>query len=72
VPIGANAEVRDGVVHLEAVVATPDGSMVLRESVVGSDPLALGESAGASLLQRGGAGILEEVYGRQTAVPQQP
>jgi hydroxymethylbilane synthase len=72
VPIGANAQLRDGVVHLEAVVATPEGSVVLRESVVGSDPLALGESAGASLLRRGGTQILEEVYGRQTPVPQQP
>jgi hypothetical protein len=32
----------------------------------------LGESVGETLLQRGGNVILEEVYGRGLAVPQQP
>jgi hydroxymethylbilane synthase len=72
VPIGANAKLQDGVLHLEAIVASPDGSLLLRESAAGSDPLALGETAGESLLQRGGAQILNEVYGRGTVVPQQP
>jgi hydroxymethylbilane synthase len=72
VPIGAFAEVRDGRLHLEALVADPDGSKVLRESRHGSDPIQLGESVGETLLQRGGAAILEAVYGQEIAVPQQP
>ncbi len=72
VPIGANAKLQDGVLHLEAIVASPDGSVLLRESAAGSDPLALGEATGESLLQRGGAEILNEVYARGAAVPQQP
>jgi hydroxymethylbilane synthase len=72
VPIGALAEVRDGRLHLEAIVADPDGSKVLRESRDGSDSVPLGESVGEILLRRGGDAILEAVYGQGIAVPQQP
>ncbi len=72
VPIGAFAEVRSGQLHLEAIVADPDGSKLLRESRDGTDPIQLGESVGDTLLQRGGDAILEAVYGQGIAVPQQP
>jgi hydroxymethylbilane synthase len=72
VPIGAFAEFRNGRLHLEAIVADPDGSKVLRESRDGSDPVQLGESVGQTLLERGGDAILEAVYGQGIAVPQQP
>jgi hydroxymethylbilane synthase len=72
VPIGAFAEVHGGRLHLEAIVADPDGSKVLRESRDGSDPVQLGESVGETLLGRGGDAILEAVYGQGIAVPQQP
>jgi hydroxymethylbilane synthase len=72
VPIGAFAEVYDGGLHLEAIVAEPDGSKILRESRDGSEPVQLGESVGEILRQRGGDAILEAVYGQGVAVPQQP
>jgi hydroxymethylbilane synthase len=72
VPIGALAEVREGNLHLTAIVANPDGSKVLRESAEGAYPLALGESVAETLLARGGAEILTRVYGREISVPQQP
>jgi hydroxymethylbilane synthase len=72
VPIGALAEVYDGRLHLEAIVAEPDGSKILRESRDGSEPVQLGESVGEILRQRGGDAILEAVYGRGVTVPQQP
>jgi hydroxymethylbilane synthase len=72
VPIGAAAEVRNGRLHLDAIVAHPDGSKVLRESREGDDPEKLGNEVGETLLRRGGDAILEEVYGRGVAVPQQP
>ena len=50
VPIGAFAEMRDGVLHLTGVVARPDGSEILREQQTGSDPVALGELVGDTLL----------------------
>jgi hydroxymethylbilane synthase len=72
VPIGANARWKDGHLHLEAVVASPDGSVVLRESVDGTDRAQVGEKAAERLLARGGAAILDQVSRKVTAVPQQP
>jgi hydroxymethylbilane synthase len=72
VPIGASAEMRQGKLHLEAIVAHPDGSVLLRESRDGDDPEKLGNDVGETLLSRGGDAILEEVYGQGLAVPQQP
>jgi hydroxymethylbilane synthase len=72
VPIGAIAEMRSGRLHLRAVVANPDGSLVLRESGDGEDPVQLGESVGDALLRRGGKAILEAVYGQEMALPQPP
>jgi len=72
VPIGALAEVREGNLHLEAIVADPAGSRLIRESREGSDPVLLGEAVGETLLDRGGEAILEAVYSQGAAVPQQP
>ncbi len=62
----------EGRLHLESIVADPDGSKLLRDSRDGDDPEKLGNEAGAALLARGGDAILEAVYGRGLAVPQQP
>jgi hydroxymethylbilane synthase len=72
VPIGALAELRADCLHLQAVVASPDGTKLLREARDGSDPVELGNCVGEALLQRGGEAILQEVYGQETLVPQQP
>lgn len=72
VPIGANAKWDGGKLHLEAIVASHDGKALLRESLDGADPQHLGNQAAQKLLARGGAAILEQVYGTQTAQPQQP
>ena len=65
---------RHGKLHLEAIVADPDGSKLLRESRDGdlNDPEKLGNDVGETLLRRGGDEILEAVYGRSLAVPPQP
>src|ERR1700747_1143883 len=70
VPIGAFATMRNGRLHLEAIVAHPDGSQVLREARDGDDPEKLGNEVGETLLRRGGDAILEEGYGRGLAVAQ--
>jgi hydroxymethylbilane synthase len=74
VPIGAFAEMRNGKLHLESIVADPDGSKLLRDTRDGDDhdPEKLGNDAGAALLARGGDKILEAVYGRGLAVLPQP
>lgn len=72
VPIGAFAEIRNGRLHLDGVVARPDGSELVRESRDGEDPQKLGSDVGDALLRKGGDAILEEVYGQAVATPQQP
>ena len=72
VPIGALAEMKDGKLVLTGVVARPDGSEVLREQQSGTDPVALGELVGETLLRCGGDRILEDVYSATSVVPQQP
>jgi hydroxymethylbilane synthase len=72
VPIGANARLAGTTIRLYAVVASPDGRMLLKEATTGEDPKALGELVGKKLLHRGGASILESVYGKETPLPQQP
>jgi len=65
VPIGALAEMRAGKLHLDAIVARPDGTQLLRDSDDGENAVQLGEAVGERLLRRGGHAILEEVYGHQ-------
>jgi len=72
VPIGAAAVMHKNRIHLDAIVAHPDGSKLIRESGDGEDPVRLGSEVGETLLQRGGDAILEAVYGGGFAVPQQP
>ncbi len=74
VPIGAFAEMRSANLHLQAIVAHPDGSKLLRESRGDgfTEPEKLGNIVGEALLRRGGAEILDAVYGRGAAVPPQP
>ena len=72
VPIGAFAEMRNGQLHLESIVAEPDGTHLLRDSRDGTDPVQLGHEAGQSLLARGGDRILDAVYSGGLATPPQP
>jgi hydroxymethylbilane synthase len=72
VPIGANASVLDGRLHLRAVVVSPAGDQVIRGEREGpvSEAEALGCDLGRELIARGGRQILEQVYG--TSVPANP
>jgi hydroxymethylbilane synthase len=70
VPIGAFAEIQNEILSLTAIVAQPDGSLILREHRSGADPIALGEMVGEILLQRGATKILGDVYGGEADPPQ--
>ena len=72
VPIGALAELRGGRLHLDAIVARPDGTRLLREWGEGSEPIEVGEAVGEKLLRCGADAILTEVYGHNVVSPQQP
>ncbi|HEY6766263.1 MAG TPA: hydroxymethylbilane synthase [Candidatus Sulfotelmatobacter sp.] len=58
--------------HLEAIVADPDGSQLLRESRDGTDPEAVGIQTAEALLTLGADEILDAVYGRGLSMPPQP
>lgn len=60
VPIGAHAaRLADGrTLRLTGFVGTPDGSTLLRETMEGTDPEALGQALGEALLSRGAGEIL--------------
>jgi hydroxymethylbilane synthase len=60
VPLGAYAEIADGVMHLRGIVASPDGKRVVRGEVRGDPwaPEAAGEALAAALGSRGAAEIL--------------
>jgi hydroxymethylbilane synthase len=66
VPIGASATLRDGRLHLHAVVASPDGKKILRQSgsrLMGSndDAVKLGLSVGDVLLQAGAEALIRDL-----------
>jgi hydroxymethylbilane synthase len=64
VPIGAHASVRDGSVRLLGLVASPDGSEVIRAEAEGESRASeeLGSRLGTQLLEMGARRILERVY----------
>jgi hydroxymethylbilane synthase len=65
VPLGACGRVADGILHLEAVVAAPDGSRLIRleESGPAAEAERIGMRVGRRLLEAGADHILEAVYG---------
>jgi len=59
IPLGAYAtHKQQGVLHLEAVVASPDGLVVIRHYAQGTDPEALGKIVAAGLIERGAHEVL--------------
>jgi hydroxymethylbilane synthase len=64
VPIGAHATVSAGRIRLLGVVASPDGSQLVRATGDGPicDAESLGRAIGAELLSRGARQILDTVY----------
>ena len=67
VPIGAFAEVQDNTVELTGLVASIDGTVVLKESLKGPADEAeqLGTQLANMLLDKGAREILAEVYGQK-------
>jgi hydroxymethylbilane synthase len=75
VPIGALATLASEGAEdliLNAVVAKPDGSELLRHAEIGCEPLPLGYAAAEALIAAGADRILAAVYGSDAVLPQQP
>jgi hydroxymethylbilane synthase len=62
VPIGAHATVEGQNIHLRAIVASPDGTRVIRGELSGTDASSLGQRLGEQLLKDGAREILSAVY----------
>jgi len=62
-PVASFASINDGDLTIEALVALPDGSKVLREQICGrvEDATALGIEVARRLLESGAAELLAEV-----------
>lgn len=58
VPIGAYARVSNGAIQLIAMVASPDGSRLIRGTASGPEPVAVGAELGERLLAQGAREIL--------------
>lgn len=61
VPVAAHAIYEDGQLQLTGMVGSADGKNILKESMVGDDPLTLGEQLAERLFERGAGEILSEV-----------
>lgn len=73
VPIGALANFdADKRFILRAVVASPDGSRILREIQEGKSPIELGRSVAEALLAKGARRILDSADVAAATAPQQP
>ena len=58
VPIGAHARVEGDTIHLQAIVASPDGRRMIRDRATGANPVALGRELAERLLSAGAREIL--------------
>ena len=63
VPIGVHAVTAGDTVSIEAIIASLDGSTVLRDKIQGraADAAALGKELGNKMLDQGGRAILAEI-----------
>lgn len=61
IPIGGFAYMDQEDIVLNALVGTPDGKTILRETVRGTDPQAVGQEAANKLIARGAKDIVDEV-----------
>ncbi len=66
-PVGALAEVRGDQISLQGVVASPDGSHILRLHTTGEDPKLVGQALAQQALERGaGAYVLQDHFGNES------
>ena len=63
VPIGVHADAEGTQMHITAIIASLDGSTLLRDEIDGdvNDAVALGQTLGRRMLENGGKAILDEI-----------
>ncbi|SDZ04982.1 hydroxymethylbilane synthase [Evansella caseinilytica] len=62
IPVGGYATlVENNQILLTAIIASPDGNKIFRETVVGDDPLRIGKEAAENMLAAGAKELLDQV-----------
>ncbi|WP_202080245.1 hydroxymethylbilane synthase [Caldalkalibacillus salinus] len=61
VPVGGHATLEDETIQLTGFVGSPDGETILKQTLTGDDPQALGRQVAQALIQRGAKDILDKV-----------
>lgn len=61
VPVAAHATYQEGEIQLTALVGSPDGKRIIKESMSGEEPIQLGQTLAERLLELGAKEILEQV-----------
>lgn len=61
VPVAAHATYHEGEIQLTALVGSPDGKRIIKESMSGEEPIQLGQTLAERLLELGAKEILEQV-----------
>ncbi|WP_416151399.1 hydroxymethylbilane synthase [Salipaludibacillus sp. HK11] len=62
VPIAGYAQLEsDGQVTLTALVASPDGKIIFKETITGNDPVAIGKQVANKMLNEGAKEVLDKV-----------
>jgi hydroxymethylbilane synthase len=66
-PVGAFAEINGKEINLQGVVASPDGSQILRLTVMGNDPDQVGQDLASQAFERGaGAYVFQNNVGNRS------
>lgn len=61
IPIGAYGVTDQGQISLTGLVASPDGKVILKEHIQGTDPEGMGRTLGGQLMEKGAKEILDQV-----------
>ena len=72
VPIAAYATIAHDKIHLDGLVARPDGAQIVRDRLTGDDAETVGTALAQRLIDSGAASILDDVYRSNAPVPTQP
>ena len=59
IPVGAYAEIKEGVIEMQGLVAAVDGRQVIKVSGRGEEPQALGNHLAQQALAQGAGGLID-------------
>jgi len=61
VPVAAHGKLHDGIIQLTGLVGSPDGTLIIQDTVSGADPTSVGVELASLLKEKGATEILDKV-----------